>query len=53
MQASAADYALTYLTTQNWQLVIGTVAGLTTAKHKTVMLSMHGSSLSNCMHILL
>jgi hypothetical protein len=51
MQACAAGYDLTDLTTPKLQLVSCLVMGLTAAKFKLLVLPMHGFSLSSTMHI--
>jgi hypothetical protein len=51
MQAYAAGYALTYLTILKRQFVSWTVVGLTAAKFKPLILSMHGFSLSSTTYI--
>jgi hypothetical protein len=52
MQACAAGYALTYLSTLNEQVVTWRVVGLTAPKFKPLMRPMHGFSLSSCIYIL-
>jgi hypothetical protein len=51
MQACAAGYALTYLTTPKLQLVSWSAVGLTAAKFKPLILTVHGLSLSNTTYI--
>jgi hypothetical protein len=51
MQACAADYALTYVTTLKLQLVSLTVVGLTAPKFKPLTFPMSGFSLSNTTYI--
>jgi hypothetical protein len=51
MQACAAGYALTYVTTLKLQVVSQTVVGVTAAKFKPLILLMPGFSLSSTTHI--
>jgi hypothetical protein len=44
MQASVADYSLTYFTAPKLQLVAWTIVGLTTAKFKALILFRHKSN---------
>jgi hypothetical protein len=51
MQACAAGYALTYVTTLKLQLVSSTVTGLPTPKFKPLIIPAYGFSLSDTMYI--